>query len=141
MLTKAEFVAALKDSLPDVFETKVSAEKAYDTFCKIMADGVANGQGVRLPGVGGADRDRTRSPHRTQSPDGTDHHHPRQKGREVRGSQGTARRHQRVTRFSGSLAGCRSTPLLATSSGLPDRDALQTKGLPRMAWKPFFHVF
>lgn len=52
MLTKAEFVAALKESLPDVFETKVSAEKAYDSFCKIMADGVANGQGVRLPGVG-----------------------------------------------------------------------------------------
>lgn len=52
MLTKAEFVAALKEALPDVFETKISAEKAYDAFCKIMAEGVSAGQGVRLPGIG-----------------------------------------------------------------------------------------
>ncbi|MBG3877479.1 MULTISPECIES: HU family DNA-binding protein [Nitratidesulfovibrio] len=52
MLTKAEFVAALKEALPDVFVTKVSAEKAYDAFCRVLADGVANGAGVRLPGVG-----------------------------------------------------------------------------------------
>lgn len=51
MLTKAEFVAALKEALPDVFETKVSAEKAFDAFCKVLADGVAN-DGARLPGVG-----------------------------------------------------------------------------------------
>lgn len=52
MLTKAEFVTALKDALPEVFETKVNAEKAYDAFCKVLADGVASKAGVRLPSVG-----------------------------------------------------------------------------------------
>ncbi|ABB36926.1 histone family protein DNA-binding protein [Oleidesulfovibrio alaskensis G20] len=52
MLTKAEFVAAFKDALPEVFETKVSAEKAYDAFCQVLADGIAKNEGVRLPNVG-----------------------------------------------------------------------------------------
>jgi len=52
MLTKAEFVVALKDTLPEVFETKVSAEKAYDAFCKVLTKGVVSEQGVRLPNVG-----------------------------------------------------------------------------------------
>lgn len=52
MLTKAEFVSALKEALPEVFETKVSAEKAYDAFCDVLAKGVADEGGVRLPSVG-----------------------------------------------------------------------------------------
>lgn len=52
MLTKAEFVTALKDALPETFETKASAEKAYDTFCEVLANGVAANGGVRLPSIG-----------------------------------------------------------------------------------------
>ena len=51
MLTKAQFVGALKDQLPDVFTTKASADKAFDAFCQILADGIAD-SGVRLPNVG-----------------------------------------------------------------------------------------
>jgi DNA-binding protein HU-beta len=52
MLTKAQFVESLKDSLPDVFTTKASAEKTFDAFCNIMAKGISSGEGVRLPNVG-----------------------------------------------------------------------------------------
>lgn len=52
MMTKAEFVTTLKDSLPDVFASKAGAEKAYDTFCAILEKAVSKGQGVRLPGIG-----------------------------------------------------------------------------------------
>jgi DNA-binding protein HU-beta len=52
MMTKAEFVAALKNSLPDVFASKAGAEKAYDAFCAILEKAVSSGEGVRLPGIG-----------------------------------------------------------------------------------------
>jgi len=52
MMTKAEFVSAMKDALPDVFTSKAGAEKAYDVFCDILAKSVSNGEGVRLPGIG-----------------------------------------------------------------------------------------
>jgi DNA-binding protein HU-beta len=52
MMTKAEFVTALKDALPEVFASKAGAEKAYDAFCAILAKAVSKGEGARLPGVG-----------------------------------------------------------------------------------------
>jgi Bacterial nucleoid DNA-binding protein len=52
MMTKAEFVSAMKDALPEVFTSKASAEKAYDVFCDILANAVSKGEGARLPGVG-----------------------------------------------------------------------------------------
>ncbi len=52
MMTKAEFVSAMKDALPDVFSSKAGAEKAYDAFCAILAKAVRKGHGVRLPGIG-----------------------------------------------------------------------------------------
>lgn len=52
MMTKAEFVSALKDALPEVFASKASAEKAYDEFCSILAKSICKGEGVRLPGIG-----------------------------------------------------------------------------------------
>ncbi|MBG0778165.1 MAG: HU family DNA-binding protein [Desulfovibrionaceae bacterium] len=51
MFTKAQFVAALKGKLPEVFTTKASADKAFDAFCSILAEGIADG-GIRLPNVG-----------------------------------------------------------------------------------------
>ncbi len=51
MMTKAQFVDALKESLPDVFPTKAAADKAFDAFCDTLVKGVAEG-GVRLPQVG-----------------------------------------------------------------------------------------
>ena len=52
MFTKAQFVAALKDQLPEVFPTKASADKAFDAFCAILAKGISDNSGVRLPNVG-----------------------------------------------------------------------------------------
>jgi len=52
MMTKAEFVAALKDALPEVFSSKASAEKAYGAFCAILEGTIKKGKGTRLPGVG-----------------------------------------------------------------------------------------
>ena len=52
MLTKAQFVEALKDALPDVFKTKAGADKAFDAFCDILAKAVSDNSGVRLPNVG-----------------------------------------------------------------------------------------
>ena len=52
MMTKAEFVTALKDTLPEVFASKAGAEKAYDAFCAILEKAVKKGEGVRLPGIG-----------------------------------------------------------------------------------------
>lgn len=52
MVTKAQFVQSLKDALPEVFTTKAAADKAFDAFCEILAKGVAEDEGVRLPGVG-----------------------------------------------------------------------------------------
>ena len=51
-MTKAEFVSAMKDDLPEVFSSKAGAEKAYDAFCAILAKSVSKGEGARLPGVG-----------------------------------------------------------------------------------------
>lgn len=51
-MTKAAFVAALKQALPDSFPTKATAEKAYMAFCAILADAILAGDGARLPGVG-----------------------------------------------------------------------------------------
>jgi Bacterial nucleoid DNA-binding protein len=52
MMTKAEFVSAMKDALPDVFSSKAGAEKAYDAFCAILAQSINKGGAVRLPGIG-----------------------------------------------------------------------------------------
>ena len=51
-MTKADFILALKDALPELFPTKTSAEKAYTTFCKILADAAVSQDGVRLPRIG-----------------------------------------------------------------------------------------
>lgn len=51
-MTKAEFIVALKDALPEVFPTKTAAEKAYLTFCRILADAAVSPEGVRLPRIG-----------------------------------------------------------------------------------------
>lgn len=51
-MTKAEFIVALKDALPDVFSTKTAAEKAYIAFCKILSDAAVSPDGVRLPRIG-----------------------------------------------------------------------------------------
>ncbi|MFW5735060.1 MAG: HU family DNA-binding protein [Oceanidesulfovibrio sp.] len=52
MFTKAQFVESMKEALPDVFQTKASADKAFDAFCKILGDAISSDQGVRLPNVG-----------------------------------------------------------------------------------------
>lgn len=52
MMTKAQFVEALKADLPDVFQTKAAADKAFDAFCRIMAREITSKNGVRLPKVG-----------------------------------------------------------------------------------------
>jgi DNA-binding protein HU-beta len=52
MYTKERFVDALREELPDVFETKVAAEKAFDTFCILLAKAISNDERVRLPNVG-----------------------------------------------------------------------------------------
>ncbi len=52
MMTKTQFVEALRESLPEVFTTKASADKAFDVFCKLLADGIVADEGVRLPNVG-----------------------------------------------------------------------------------------
>jgi DNA-binding protein HU-beta len=52
MFTKAQFVESLKEAQPDVFPTKASAEKAFDSFCLILSKAVASGERVRLPNVG-----------------------------------------------------------------------------------------
>ena len=51
-MTKAEFIATFKQSLPEVFATKAAAEKAYIAFCSILSDAAVSGDGVRLPKVG-----------------------------------------------------------------------------------------
>ncbi len=51
-MTKAEFIGQLKDVLPEIFETKASAEKVYVTFCDILAKAIASGKSTRLTGVG-----------------------------------------------------------------------------------------
>ena len=51
-MTKAEFVAALRQTLPDSFPTKAAAEKTYMAFCAILAGAILAGEGARLPGVG-----------------------------------------------------------------------------------------
>ena len=51
-MTKAEFIAAFKQALPEIFSTKAAAEKAYIAFCAILSDAAANEDGVRLPKVG-----------------------------------------------------------------------------------------
>ncbi len=51
-MTKADFIVALKTALPKIFPTKTSAEKAYITFCKILADAAVSQDGVRLPRIG-----------------------------------------------------------------------------------------
>ena len=52
MFTKAQFVESLKAALPDVFTTKASAERAFDSFCDILAKGVLSDKSLRLPNVG-----------------------------------------------------------------------------------------
>jgi DNA-binding protein HU-beta len=52
MYTKERFVDALKEELPDVFQTKVAAEKAFDAFCMILAKAISNDERVRLPNIG-----------------------------------------------------------------------------------------
>lgn len=52
MFTKSQFVDTLKSTLPDVFPTKASADKAFDAFCEILARGIMSDEGVRLPNVG-----------------------------------------------------------------------------------------
>jgi len=52
MFTKTQFVESLRQALPDVFTTKVSAEKAFDAFCETLAKGIKTNEGVRLPNVG-----------------------------------------------------------------------------------------
>lgn len=52
MFTKAQFVESLKESQPDVFPTKASAEKAFDAFCLILAKAISSDERVRLPNVG-----------------------------------------------------------------------------------------
>ncbi|WP_027187764.1 HU family DNA-binding protein [Desulfovibrio cuneatus] len=51
-MTKAEFIATLKQEVPDVFATKAAAEKAYNAFCSILAKAALTESGTRLPGVG-----------------------------------------------------------------------------------------
>ena len=51
-MTKAEFIVALKQALPDVFPTKAAAEKAYTAFCGILSNAACTDDGARLPGVG-----------------------------------------------------------------------------------------
>lgn len=52
MFSKAQFIEELQSALPDVFKTKVSAEKAFDAFCTTLADALKSGKRVRLSGVG-----------------------------------------------------------------------------------------
>lgn len=52
MFTKAQFIETLKSELPEVFETKAAAEKAFDTFCGIINTKLNAGERLRLPGVG-----------------------------------------------------------------------------------------
>lgn len=52
MFTKAQFIEALKNELPEIFATKASAEKAFDTFCAIISTKLNDGERLRLPGVG-----------------------------------------------------------------------------------------
>ncbi|MDR2075588.1 MAG: HU family DNA-binding protein [Desulfovibrio sp.] len=51
-MTKAEFVAALRQALPEIFPTRAAAEKSYAAFCSILAGAILSGDGARLPGVG-----------------------------------------------------------------------------------------
>lgn len=51
MLTKAQCVDMLKEELPEVFQTKAAADRAFDAFCALLGKGMAD-SGVRLPGVG-----------------------------------------------------------------------------------------
>lgn len=55
MFTKAQFIETLKDDLPEIFTTKASAEKAFDTFCDLIASKLQAGERLRLPGVGSFD--------------------------------------------------------------------------------------
>lgn len=55
MFTKTQFIETLKDELPEVFATKAAAEKAFDTFCSVIAAQLQAGERLRLPGVGSFD--------------------------------------------------------------------------------------
>ena len=55
MFTKSQFIETLKDELPEVFPTKAAAEKAFDTFCTVIASKLQAGDRLRLPGVGSFD--------------------------------------------------------------------------------------
>lgn len=52
MFTKAEFIETMKAELPEIFGTKAAAEKAFDTFCGVIATKLNAGERLRLPGVG-----------------------------------------------------------------------------------------
>lgn len=51
-MTKAEFIVALKDALPELLPSKAAAEKAFTAFCQILSDAAVSGESVRLPQVG-----------------------------------------------------------------------------------------
>lgn len=51
-MTKAEFIVAFKQALPEVFPTKAAAEKAYTAFCDVLSGAISTEDGTRLPGVG-----------------------------------------------------------------------------------------
>ena len=51
-MTKAEFIVVFKDALPDLFPTKVSAERAFMAFCRILSEAAISEEGVRLPKLG-----------------------------------------------------------------------------------------
>ncbi len=51
-MTKADFIVALKEALPEFFPTKGAAEKAYIVFCSILSEAAVSPKGVRLHRVG-----------------------------------------------------------------------------------------
>lgn len=51
-MTKAEFIVALKEALPDILPSKAAAEKTFNAFCQILSDAAVSEDGVRLPQVG-----------------------------------------------------------------------------------------
>lgn len=51
-MTKAEFIVALKDALPELLPSKAAAERTFTVFCQILSDAAVSEDGVRLPQVG-----------------------------------------------------------------------------------------
>jgi DNA-binding protein HU-beta len=51
-MTKAEFITAMRQTLPGIFPTRAAAEKGYLAFCAILAGAILSGDGARLPQVG-----------------------------------------------------------------------------------------